>query len=230
MKKGILLTATVLGSVLVSTQVMAGGSANVGVTSNYLWRGTTQTQDEAALQAGLDYSADNGLYVGTWASNSKFADTGAEVDLYAGYKKELANGVSYDVGAIKYFYPDDNSVEFAEVYGKVAYKGVGAEIDYTVDSNDAADFVQNGDVYYALGYTGELKGGWGYGAKVGRYNDKNDLTGDYNHAQLSLTKTTEKAGDFTFAVDKASKNGAATAVNGDDDARVSVSWKKSFDF
>ncbi len=232
MKKGILLTATVLGSLFVSTYAVAGTSANVGVTSNYMWRGATQSDDKAALQAGLDYSADNGLYVGTWASNVDFDGgyDGAELDIYGGYKKELANGLGYDVGVIQYVYPsEDIAADFSEVYGKVSYKGVGAEVSYTIDKEGTS--TDEGDVYAALGYTGELANGWGYGAKVGRYNFKADIPGlDYNHAQLSLTKSTEKAGDFTFAVDKTTKTGLASTINGDDDPRVSVSWKKSFDF
>jgi uncharacterized protein (TIGR02001 family) len=229
MKKGILLTATVLGSLFVSAQAMAGASANIGVTSNYIWRGITQTQDDPAVQGGLDYAADNGLYVGTWASNSKFADkSGTELDLYGGYKKELKGGLAYDIGAIKYSYPDDNSVEFSEAYAKASMKGVAAELDYTIDSNDTANAVQKGDIYYSLGYTGELPKGFTYGAKVGRYDFKADGA-DYNHAQLSLGKSLNKAGDLTLAVDKAS-GALPEAANGDKDARVSLSWKKSFDF
>ncbi|HRJ51373.1 MAG TPA: TorF family putative porin [Candidatus Thiothrix moscowensis] len=217
MKKGILLTATVLGT-LISVPAMAEVSGNLGVTSNYIWRGVEQANGSGALSGGIDYSADNGAYAGVWGSSLE--SNGEEVDLYAGYKKELANGVSYDVGAIKYVYPtQDGAWDFSEAYGKVAYKGVGAEIDYTLEDNDIGS--QKGDLYYALGYTGELNGGWGYGLKAGKYNFKDD-TLDYNHQQVSLTKSFEKAGDFTLAVDDTDKAGS--------DPLVSVSWKKSFDF
>lgn len=222
-----LVTLTVL-SALVSGQAFAGASANIGVTSNYMWRGMTQTQDDPAIQGGLDYSHDSGVYVGTWASNSKFLnDSGTELDLYAGYKKELKGGMSYDVGVIKYAYPDDNSLDFTELYAKAGYKGVGAEVDYTLgkEGNQGKEH----DLYYALGYTGELKNDWSYGAKVGRYDFKEAAIGDYTHGQVSVTKSMKKAGDFTLALDKAN-GGAAKANNGDNDLRASVSWKKNFDF
>ena len=222
-----LVTLTVL-SALVSGQAFAGASANIGVTSNYMWRGMTQTQDDPAIQGGLDYSHDSGVYVGTWASNSKFAnDSGTELDLYAGYKKELKGGMSYDVGVIKYAYPDDNSLDFTELYAKAGYKGVGAEVDYTLgkEGNQGKEH----DLYYALGYTGELKNDWSYGAKVGRYDFKEAAIGDYTHGQVSVTKSMKKACDFTLALDKAN-GGAAKANNGDNDLRASVSWKKNFDF
>lgn len=227
MKKSWLVVA-VLGALPISSQAIAGASANIGATTNYMWRGITQTQDKAAIQGGLDYAANNGLYVGTWASNTKFADTGTEVDLYAGYKKDLKGEANYDVGVIKYNYPNDNSVEFSEAYIKAGLKGVNAEVDYTLDSNDTTDAVQKGDIYYALGYGSELPKGWTYGAKVGRYNFKADGA-DYTHYQLTAGKGLGKAGDLALALDKA-KGGAAEATNGDKDTRVSLSWKKSFDF
>ncbi len=52
-------------------------SANIGVVSNYMWRGVTQTQDGAAVQGGLDFTHSSGFYAGTWASNVDFNDEGA---------------------------------------------------------------------------------------------------------------------------------------------------------
>ena len=221
-----LVTLTVL-SALVSGQAFAGASANIGVTSNYMWRGMTQTQDDPAIQGGLDYSHDSGVYVGTWASNSKFGNnSGTELDLYAGYKKELKGGMSYDVGVIKYAYPDDNSPDFTELYAKAGYKGFNAEVDYTVDREGIS--TNENDVYYALGYNGKLKNDWSYGVKAGRYNVDGGSLSDYSHGQVSVTKTMKKAGDVTLALDKAT-NGINN-LNGDNDLRASVSWKKNFDF
>lgn len=219
MKNGVLLTATLLGSLLISAQAVAGASANIGATSNYLWRGVEQAAGSGAFSGGVDYSAESGVYAGIWGSSLE--TSGEEVDLYGGYKKELKNGVTYDVGAIKYVYPSQSGTwDFAEVYGKVGYKGVGAEVGYTVEGNDIAS-AEKGDVYYALGYTGSLSNGWGYGAKVGKTNAKTD-TRDYNHQQVSLTKSFEKAGDFTLAIDDNDFAGS--------DPVTSLSWKKSFDF
>ncbi len=239
MKNGLLLTTTVLGSLFISTQAFAGASANIGATTNYMWRGVTQTMDGGAAQAGLDYSADNGLYVGTWTSNVRFPGTdsagnavknaGTELDVYGGYKKELKSGFSYDVGAIRYNYaPDAIAQDFTEVYGKVGYKGVGAEVDYTVDKESPVTTPKH-DVYYALGYNGSLPNNWSYGVKAGRYNFDDPNTRDYSHAQLSLTKTVGKAGDFTLAVDKPSGLLTTTDTKANA-AKVSLSWKKSFDF
>ncbi|WMP18830.1 TorF family putative porin [Thiothrix lacustris] len=221
--KKTLLTMAVMGSLLVVSQAQAGASANIGVTSDYIWRGVTQTDEGAAVQAGLDYEADNGLYVGTWASNVDFPDVynGAEVDVYAGYKKDLKGELNFDVGAIRYMYPsEDMALDATELYAKAGMKGVAAEVGYTVDIEGTN--TDEGNLYYGLGYSGEFGNGIGYGAKIGRTDYKAVDATDYNHAQLSLTKGFNKAGDVTLAVDDSSL--PAT------DPLVSVSWKKSFDF
>lgn len=228
MSKGILMTATVLSALLVSSHALAGTSANVSVVSDYLSRGITQTMEKPALQAGLDYTADNGLYVGTWASNSKFADdmgnelSGPEIDLYAGYKKDLKGGVGFDMGVAKYFYPDDNSIEFAEAYAKASLKGVDAEIDYTIESNNTVGAGKKGDWYYALGYTGEFSNGVEYGAKIGRTDYDDSSAADYTHYQLSLTKSFEKIGEAVLAVDDSNL--------ADTNPTVSIGFKRTFDF
>lgn len=53
-------------------------SANIGVVSNYMWRGVTQTGDQAAVQGGIDYSHASGFYAGTWASNVDWDEGAAE--------------------------------------------------------------------------------------------------------------------------------------------------------
>ena len=75
MKKSILniaLLSTLATSTMFATSASAveGLSANVSATSNYLWRGLEQTGGESAISGGIDYAADSGFYVGTWASNA----------------------------------------------------------------------------------------------------------------------------------------------------------------
>jgi uncharacterized protein (TIGR02001 family) len=87
-------------------------TSNVGVYSQYVFRGLTQTNEEPALQGGADYAHSNGLYAGTWLSNiSWLSDTNAgnsaslECDLYGGFKKSWPNGIATDVGYLRYQYP-----------------------------------------------------------------------------------------------------------------------------
>jgi uncharacterized protein (TIGR02001 family) len=82
---------------------------NAGAVSDYRYRGISQTRLKPAVQGGVDYSA-GGLYVGAWASTIKWikdagGDADVEIDLYGGYKGELAKDVAFDVGVLTYQYP-----------------------------------------------------------------------------------------------------------------------------
>ena len=92
----------------VSSIAQAQVTGNFGVTSDYRFRGISQTQKSAALQGGIDYADKSGFYIGNWNSNVSsrmYTDsTGLESDLYAGFKKEVVKGVTVDVGTYNYFY------------------------------------------------------------------------------------------------------------------------------
>lgn len=88
---------------------------NVGLVSQYRYRGLAQTKGSPALQGGIDYTNANGFYLGTWASTigwiqdsgkGSYASTttytgNTELDLYGGYKFEKA-GIGFDLGYLRY--------------------------------------------------------------------------------------------------------------------------------
>ena len=51
-------------------------SSNFTFSSNYFWRGMTQTMDSPAYSGGFDYSHESGFYAGTWGSNVSFGGAG----------------------------------------------------------------------------------------------------------------------------------------------------------
>ncbi len=120
MKKIILsaVLASTLTSGLMAEDNTVTTSANMALTSNYVWRGMTQTDNAPAIQGGIDFGY-NGFYLGTWASNISWTDndnSSMELDVYAGYANSFA-GIDYDLGYIRYAYPkvqDDNN--FDEAY------------------------------------------------------------------------------------------------------------------
>lgn len=227
MKHGLLLTTTLLGSLFVSTQALAGASANIGATSNYMWRGLTASQDRGAFSGGLDYEAENGLSAGIWASSLGGHGAGEEVDVYAGYSKKFDSGFGLDVGAISYQYPTaaGGSSHFEEVSLKGSYSIAEAGIAYTVSSNDntTSEF-SKGDKYYHIGLNKELRNGFSVGATVGKYDFDDPAGDDYSHARIAVTKSFDKAGDFVLAFDKPRNR---IGVSG---TTTSLSWTKSFDF
>ncbi len=89
---------------------------NVGVVSDYVFRGFSQTGEDPAIQGGVDLTSGN-FYGGAWASNVDFGDdTDAEFDIYGGYRTE-AGGFALDFGVIGYLYagaPDGADYNYAE--------------------------------------------------------------------------------------------------------------------
>ena len=128
-----------------------GTSANVALTSNYVWRGMTQSDNSPAIQGGFDLDY-KGVYVGVWGSNIRFegSDASLEFDTYAGYTDEIA-GVTYDFGYLQYAYPNDSKASnFGEAYVGLSYdlKVVEVSAKYSVgietDELDPDDCVEGG--------------------------------------------------------------------------------------
>lgn len=120
MRKSVIASALIAAGVALPTLVSAADAApapehtftsNVGVVSEYLYRGIGQTNRKPALQGGVDYAHASGLYAGTWGSNvSWLSDANSttsnslEWDFYGGYKNTVGD-FGYDVGLLQYFYP-----------------------------------------------------------------------------------------------------------------------------
>ena len=114
-----------LGTGGLAAQAETEFSGNVTLTSDYVWRGVTQSDQSFAIQGGFDVAHSTGFYAGTWASNVDFGDnTNLELDLYGGYAGEFGDGFSYDVGVIQYLYsgqPSTTDYDFLEVYAGLSY-------------------------------------------------------------------------------------------------------------
>jgi uncharacterized protein (TIGR02001 family) len=117
-------------------------SFNIAVVSDYRVRGISQTRLKPALQAGVDYADPSGFYVGAFASNIKWIkDLGGkasiEVDIYGGYKGEIAKDVSLDVGVIRYQYSNNNLTPDAntnEVYVGMGYGVFSAKYSHSIST------------------------------------------------------------------------------------------------
>tara|TARA_R110002096_G_scaffold266710_1_gene460342 strand:+ start:135430 stop:136107 length:678 start_codon:yes stop_codon:yes gene_type:complete len=92
---------------------------NASLLSDYRFRGVSKSNNDIAVQGGLDWFADNGIYVGTFASSvSDFRGSDVETNFYAGYSTE-SGGIIYDFGATAYVYPGGTNATYFETYGSV---------------------------------------------------------------------------------------------------------------
>ena len=195
---------------------------NIGVTSNYLFRGVTQTGDGAAVQGGLDYAHDSGLYVGTWTSNVNFAG-GTELDVYGGFGGETDGGFGYDVGLIGYLYPEaDGDANFAEVYLGLSFEMFSAGVAYTFWSEIEDDAFTDGDIFFYVAGGYDFTDSVSLGVTLGYYAFADAGDSDYFYGQLDLTKSTD-FGDFTFSYSQSEESDLAT-----DDPLFVVSWGMGF--
>jgi len=114
-------------------------SGNMGIFSDYRFRGISQTFVQPAIQGGIDYSHSSGFYLGNWNSNvsgNTFTDGSIEMDLYGGYKFG-AGPVTLDVGLLQYLYPgaDAGGVKYdtLEAYVGASWKWFTLKYSITLD-------------------------------------------------------------------------------------------------
>lgn len=213
---GMALASSLATMVVVPNQAQAEVEANIGATSNYLWRGVSQSSDSASVSGGIDYTDDSGFYAGTWVG-SLGDGNGSETDFYLGFGGESGD-FGYDVGYILYHYADLDDGDFGEVYLNGTYADFSFGVAYTVNSQvDDGSLFDTGDIYYSVGYGFEVAKEYSVGLTYGYYDFDAGSDSDYGHLQLDVSK-----GDFTFSVSRADED------SGDDDTKFVVSWGTTF--
>jgi uncharacterized protein (TIGR02001 family) len=202
---------------------------NVGVVSEYRYRGIGQTKGDAALQGGLDYAYSNGFYVGAWASSIKWikevgiansydAKSPVEIDLYGGYKSEAA-GVAYDVGYLRYQYQGNTLAKPAlygnantdEIYGALTAGVFTAKYSYSL-SDLFGNLNSKGSTYIDLSATFDLGNGFSLVPHAGRQVIKNSTTSTYtgNYTDVSLTLNKDLGDGLSASLSAVSTNANKT--------------------
>jgi uncharacterized protein (TIGR02001 family) len=193
--KAVLAGSMILaGSSAVALELGAGfeGSANVGVVSNYMWRGMSQTRNGAALQGGLDLSHSSGFYAGYWASNVNFdlvdhADT--EQDFYAGYGFSVGD-FAFDLKRVEYHYASADELDFGETHAHVSAYGVTLGLDYSSDTPVAES---DSAVHYYGSYSHSLPQDVTFTGTIGQYDYKDagwvgGADSKYSYYNLAVNK------------------------------------------
>ncbi|MCB1683252.1 MAG: TorF family putative porin [Pseudomonadales bacterium] len=149
-------------------------AGNVALTTDYRFRGISQTDRDPAVQGGFDIAFENGLYAGTWASSIQYGGS-VEMDFYGGWVKEFNDDVSLDLGYMYYYYPSDNSdpdLDLQEFYAKLGFYGATVGVIYSDDY-----FAKSGEFWYLFGdYSVPLGEQFSLDLHVGY----NELDGDQN--------------------------------------------------
>ena len=123
--------------------------SNVALSSEYMWRGMTQTDGQPAVSGGFDISGESGAYFGVWGSNVEYDDDATmELDYYLGYAGELDNGLNYDIGYLLYDFPGAD-YDAEEIYLGLGYSYFG--FTYYAGQDDIDDTME---FSVSLGETG----------------------------------------------------------------------------
>ncbi|KZN45459.1 TorF family putative porin [Pseudoalteromonas luteoviolacea] len=169
----------VLPLMLVSNLAMADWSSTISGASDYTFNGISQTENDFAIQASLDYSdTKTNWYAGAWASNVDFSDgTDVEVDIYFGRTFDLSSTWSLDVGIAYYSYyggDDSSDLNYPEAYTKFGYENAlgqtsfnffyswdyaGTEAGHTITSlSHAFSIAENHDITVSYTVSNSLDG------------------------------------------------------------------------
>jgi len=220
MKNVVLLAAAMLAAPAFADDL----SFNAALTSDYRYRGISQTRLQPALQGGADFaSAATGWYVGAWASTINWTrDAGGsgrvELDAYGGKRGQLTQDVSYDAGVLTYVYkgriPGLDNPDTTEVYGQLGYGPATLKYSHSVTS--LFGFVDSKNSgYLDLGASIGAGAGYTVNLHAGHQRVKNNSASDYSDWKLGLSKDLGFASVQLAAVGtNASKVAYASPANG----------------
>ncbi len=222
------LYATILCASIPFTAALAEESpisANIALTTDYLFRGVSQTDSGMALQGGFDFNHDSGFYLGTWMSNVDFDDddTQMELDTYIGFGG--GEEITWDINYTHFFYPDNGGqdIDYGELHAGMGVAFLTADLYY---SNDIYASDENG-WYFNMGASFDIMDNVTIGGNVG-YSILEYLPGDDTYIDYQFSVATTVAGlgvDLSYI----NSDGDAEDIFGSDntDGRVVFTISKS---
>lgn len=197
------VTAIAAALALATSAAHAGLNGTITTTSDYDFRGISQSATDPALQGSIDWALNSGLYLGAWASNIDFGDCcdeDIEVDVYAGFSRSLDSGFSWNLGFVYYLYPGgsyedtfgvDEDLHYWEVAAGAGFKNFSAKFWY---SDNFANFEDvsgtSADAWYLeANYAIPLPQDFSIALHAGKSDG--DYWGDFDYADyaVSVSKT-----------------------------------------
>ncbi|MBX2869957.1 MAG: TorF family putative porin [Acidiferrobacterales bacterium] len=168
---------------------------NVAATSDYVFRGLSQSDEEPVVQGSLDLVLPGGVYAGIWASgvdkpfgavyNQVGGDEDLEYDVYFGWNKRLRNQLTLDGGLIRYgFSPDDDDLAWTEAYASLAARGLRLKASINVEGNEIfGEYLEASYVKRVRGIDLKLHAGHFY------LDEEVRLIDEYSDYSLGIAKT-----------------------------------------
>ncbi len=210
---------------------------NVALTSDYRFRGVSQSRLQPAISAGADFvNNPTGFYIGTWASSIKWTkDTtnadgskgggNIEIDVYAGKRGEIVKDVSYDVGVLTYIYPSNNlkpaDAATTEIYGQIGYGPAYIKYSNTVTNAFGTDKSKNSG-YVDIGANIDIAEGTQLNLHAGHQQIKGSSNLSYTDYKVGVTKDFGIASLSAAIIGTDAKKGAYSTPSGKDNGRTAL--------
>ena len=180
----------------------AAVSGTLALTSDYLFRGLSQTNQEPALQGGVEYAHDSGIYAGIWGSNVSWLSdyssaslpisNSVELDAYAGWRGNVSESLKLDAGVYTYYYPGDYPGGFVRPYTTEVFIGANfgpASLKYLHAVTNLFGFADSdGSGYLDANVNYEFSPGWVLNAHAGRQRVKRTSAASYTDWKLGVTR------------------------------------------
>ena len=196
MKKSLLALSLVTLAAALPAVSYADMAYNLGVVTDYRYRGISQTRARPALQGGADFSQ-GAFYLGAWASTIQWVkdvggDSSVEIDLYGGFKGELAKDLNYDIGVLAYVYPSNKlspSANTTEIYAALTFGPATVKYSHAVTNTFANPDSKNSS-YLDLSASFEVTDGWSLAPHIGyqKITGPASSVGSYTDYSLTLSK------------------------------------------
>ena len=219
MQKVTLAAALMAGTMLATPALAVTIKGNIGATTDYVWRGNTQSDGDASISGGIDVDLGSGFAVGVWTASlggdqnfdQPEGSADYETDIYGSYSFDVGS-IGMEVGYISYQYPGvaESANDFEE-YFVTADFGLVSVSYFRLDSAENEDQNDDKGTYLSIDTGFELDDGWSVGLHYGE--EDFDVSESDTDTSISLSK-----GDVTFTV----------SGNENDDTRAIVSWGRSF--
>ena len=182
-------------------------SGNVALTSDYRWRGQSQTQNDPAIQGTVTLAHSSGLYFSAFASNVNFGTAHLELDPSIGFTTPLTLGMikpTLDIGVVYYNYPSASDYSWPELYGKLTF---------------ADAFVKGDSLVPSIAYTNK------YGGDAGKVDGKKVDNWNFNLAYSVPFADTGFGGVASVGYSKADKKIYGLNSDGNPKDDNFVDWK-----
>jgi uncharacterized protein (TIGR02001 family) len=194
-------------------------TSSFGVTSNYIFRGISNSNNNPAVQGGFTYTfPTTGIYLNLWGSSVSFTDkygnaATSEIDSIIGVTNPIGDHFTYNINIDRYNYPRARGANYNELIANAQYYFLTGMVGY---SNNVYNVGAPGTYYnvgvnydipaqYAFNVDGlNLKGG------IGHYSlpSHKDLS-SYNDYNVQISKT---FGKYVLALQWTDTNGRSIDV------------------